>query len=80
LKVISVRPADGSVNNPLDLKKIVIEFNNNLDPATITQETVTILSYPVSGTFDGDAGTRSDRERKIYKIISVEDNKLTLEL
>lgn len=80
LEIISVTPGNGSVNNALDLDKIIIEFNRNIDAATVTQETVTILSYPVSGTFDGNAGTRSDRERKVYKIISVEDNKITLEL
>lgn len=80
LRVISITPGDGSVNNELDLDKIVIEFNANLDATTITQETVEMYSYPVSGTFDGNAGTRSDRERKIYKIISIQDNKLTLEL
>lgn len=80
LEIISVTPGDGSVNNPLDLKQIVIEFNADLDASTITQETVEITSYPVSGTFDGNAGTRSDRERKVYKIVSVENNKIILEL
>lgn len=80
LEIVSVTPFDGSVNNALDLNKIVIEFNNNLDATTITQDTVTITSYPISGTFDGYSGTRSDRERKVYKIISVEDNKLILEI
>lgn len=80
LKVVSMTPYDGSVNNDLSLDKIVIEFNRNLDATTVTQETVKILSYPVSGTFDGNSGTRSNREYKIYKIVSVEDNKITLEL
>ena len=80
LRVISMTPGNGSVNNDLNLKTIVIEFNRNLNSETVTQESVKILSYPVSGTFDGDAGTRSNREYKIYKIISVEDNKITLEL
>ena len=80
LQVISITPDDGSVNNELGLDRIVIEFNNPIDATTVTQSTVEIFSYPVSGTFDGNAGTRSDRERKVYKIISVEDNKITLEL
>ena len=80
LQVISITPDDGSVNNELGLDRIVIEFNNPIDAATVTQSAVEIFSYPVSGTFDGNAGTRSDRERKVYKIISVEDNKITLEL
>ena len=80
LKILSITPTDGSVNNSLDLSQIVVEFNKNLNAATITQETVELYSYPVSGTFDGGMGTRSDRERKIYKIISVVDNKIILEL
>tara|TARA_Y100001937_G_C7118674_1_gene331415 strand:+ start:822 stop:2009 length:1188 start_codon:yes stop_codon:yes gene_type:complete len=80
LKVVSMKPIDGSVNEPLDLKQIEITFNKNLDASTVTQDTVSLKSLPASGFFDGNAGTRSDRERKIFKIISVVDNKIILEL
>lgn len=80
LKVVSMKPIDGSVNEPLDLKQIEITFNKNLDASTVTQETVILKNLPASGFFDGNAGTRSDRERKIFKIISVVDNKIILEL
>ena len=80
LKVVSMKPIDGSVNEPLDLKQIEISFNKNLDASTVTQETVILKNLPASGFFDGNAGTRSDRERKIFKIISVVDNKIILEL
>lgn len=80
LKVVSMKPIDGSVNEPLDLKQIEITFNKNLDASTVTQETVMLKNLPASGFFDGNAGTRSDRERKIFKIISVVDNKIILEL
>jgi hypothetical protein len=80
LRVVSITPYDGAINVDLGLKQIVIEFNKNLDASTITQSSVELLSYPVSGTFDGPNGTRSDRERKVFKIISVEDNKIILEL
>ena len=80
LKITSMKPIDGSVNEPLDLKQIEITFNKNLDASTINQDTVSLKSLPASGFFDGDAGTRSDRERKIFKIISVVDNKIILEL
>ena len=75
-----MKPIDGSVNEPLDLKQIEITFNKNLDASTVTQETVMLKNLPASGFFDGNAGTRSDRERKIFKIISVVDNKIILEL
>jgi len=80
LRVVSISPYDGAINVDLALKQIVIEFNKNLDPATVTQSSIELLSYPVSGSFDGPNGTRSDRERKVFKIISVEDNKIILEL
>jgi len=80
LKVISIEPYDGAINVNLDLKQIVITFNQNLNPETVTQENVKLTSYPVSGSFDGPNGTRSDRERIIYKIISVIDNKIILEI
>ena len=80
LKVISVTPYDGAVNVSLNTNKIIIEFNKELDPSTITQENIELFSYPVSGSFDGPSGTRSDRERKLYKIINVNQNKLILEI
>lgn len=80
LKIVSITPSNGSVNEPLDLDKIVIEFNKTLDATTITQDTIKIESFSVSGSFDGPSGTRSNREYKIYKIISVSDKTITLEL
>ena len=80
LKVISVSPYDGAVNVSLNTKRIVIEFNKELDASTFTQENIELFSYPVSGSFDGPPGTRSDRERKLYKIINVNQNKLILEI
>lgn len=79
-RVTSIEPYDGAVNLSLNTEKIIITFNKNINPATVTQDTVKLLSYPVSGTFDGPYGTRSNREYKIYKIIEVVDNKIILEL
>lgn len=80
LKITSMKPIDGSVNERLDLKQIEITFNKNLDASTVTQDTVLLKSLPASGFFDGDGETRSDREQKIFKIISVVNNKIILEL
>ena len=79
-RVVSIEPYDGAVNLSLNTERIVVTFNKNINPATVTQDTVKLLSYPVSGTFDGPYGTRSNREYKIYKIIEVIDNKIILEL
>lgn len=80
LRVVSISPINGDVNVDLNLDQIVIEFNKNLNASTVTQETVKLEAFPVSGSFDGPNGTRTNREYKIYKIISVVDNKIFLEL
>ena len=80
LKLLSSSPNHGDVNMELDLDKITLTFSKNIDAATATQENILVESHPVSGSFDGPSGTRSNRPHKIYKIISVTDNKITLEL
>jgi hypothetical protein len=80
LIVTSIEPYDGAINVDLNLKKIIISFNKDLNPETITQESIKLFSYPVSGSFNGPNGTRSDREFEILKIVSVEGNKIIAEL
>ena len=80
LEIIKITPANESANIALGLKQIVIEFNKDIDPASVTQDSIEILSYPVSGSFDGPVGTRSDAQYKVFKIVSVESNKIILEL
>jgi hypothetical protein len=79
LKIIKVEPTDNSINNKLNLKNIIIYFNKNLDQNSVSQDSIEILSYPVSGSFDYKSGEMK-REQKLYKIISVEDNKIIIEL
>ena len=80
LELISLDPADGEINVRLDLNKIIIKFNKNIDATTATQENIILESHPVSGVFDGPNGTRSNRPEKVYKIISVSDDTITLEI
>jgi hypothetical protein len=80
LNLISSDPFDGEVNVDLNLNKIVLTFNNEIDVATATQDNIVITSHAVSGAFDGPSGTRSNRAQKVYKIISVSDKQITLEL
>ena len=61
------------------IKNIILYFNKDIDPNSVTQESVVIKSTPVSGSFDYNQG-RMKREQKIYKIVSVENNKIILEL
>jgi|13_taG_2_1085334.scaffolds.fasta_scaffold00011_98 hypothetical protein len=80
VEVLSMNPADGEVNVRLDLNKIFIKFNKEIDPASVTQESVTLESHSVSGVFDGSGGTRSNRPQKVFKIISVSGDTITLEI
>ena len=79
LELNSMQPSSGEINVDLNLNKIVLTFNNNVDATTAIQENIEIESQSVSGVFDGPGSTRSNRPEKVYKIISVSDNKITLE-
>ena len=74
-----MEPANNSINNKLDLKNIIIYFNENLDANSVTQENVRLKVYPVSGVYDSQNG-KMQREYELYKIISVVGNKIILEL
>ena len=75
----NMEPSNGAINVDLNLNKITLTFNNDIDVTTATQDNIQLESQPVSGIFDGPNGTRSNRPEKLYKIISVADNKITLE-
>ena len=79
LYVTKIEPANNSINNKLDLKNIIIYFNQNIDANSVTQDSISIKAYPVSGVFDSKNGYM-EREYELYKIISVVDNKIFLEL
>ena len=79
LTVVKIEPNNNSINNKLDLKNIIIYFNENIDATSVTQENVKIKVYPVSGVYDSSNGNMQ-REYELYKIISIVDNKIILEL
>lgn len=45
-------PADGSYYHSLSDRTFVVQFNDDLDAATLTDSTVTIYRYPVSGLYN----------------------------
>ena len=79
LKITKVEPSNLSINNKLNIKNLIIYFNKDLDPNSVTQDTINLTSYPISGSFDYSGNTMK-RERNLYKIVSVEDNKIIVEL
>ena len=52
LEIVDMNPDDGSTHMPLNTRTISIKFSENLDPTTITDDSVTIYSYPVSGRYN----------------------------
>lgn len=77
LSIVSVTPYNGEVNIPIDSNRIVITFNKELDPQSITQENIKLQSLPVSGFYND--GFNTNRENKLYKILSVDGKKLIIE-
>lgn len=73
LLVTSMIPANGSYNVSLKTRKIVIRFSEDLDETTITNDTVKLWNYPVSGSYED---TRPPIE--LQKTFEVEENLLTI--
>lgn len=75
LQVVSISPADGATNlNPETISTIVVKFNKNIDPTTITSETVKVIASAVNGDPDILAnGT-------LVTILSVVEDTLTIQL
>ena len=80
LTVIDMDPPDGATHLSTKRRTIKVTFSGDIDPTTLTDDNVTVLSYPVSGVFDGPDGTRSDEVKELLKALSVSDNVLTIEL
>lgn len=74
LEVIEMVPADGSYQNDKNLRQIVITFSDTLDAATVTDSTVDVFKYPVSGVYNGQP-----RIVELEKILTVAGDQLTIE-
>lgn len=74
LRVISMTPENGSVNQSKNINKIVITFNKDIDPTSVTQDSIKLFKQPVSGFYNGESSVE-----KIPKEIIVNANQITLE-
>ena len=75
LVVVESSPEDGDSNLSFKKKQIIIEFDEELDSSTISDDTVTILSYPISGIIDSN-----EDEEELFKKLTVSGNKLIIDL
>lgn len=75
LTVVSIDPEDGATHQKFTSKQITIEFSSALDSDTITNDTVTVLSYPISGVIDSN-----EDQVELYKKLTVSGKKLIIDL
>jgi hypothetical protein len=81
LTVLGMTPEDGSWHQAFSDKTITIQFSEDLDDSTVTDETVTVYSYPVSGDFEeGPSTTSYGAYEELFKKLTVSDDTLTIEL
>ena len=81
LEVESMTPEDGSWHQTFGDRTITIVFSEDLDATTVTDDTVTVYGYPVSGDFDdGPLTTSFGPYEELFKKLSISDDTLTIEL
>jgi len=75
LKLIETTPVDGGTHLKFGSKQIVLEFDSTLDSATINDDAITVLAYPVSGIISND-----EDQVELFKKLTVSDNKIIIDL
>ncbi len=74
LSVVNISPKDRASNLPVTTRKIVINFNNSIDPSTVTADTIKIVAKPVNG----DETLLQTRE--IFSDITVSGSKIIIDI
>jgi len=80
LEIESMDPEDGATHQNNSTKKITITFSADIDEETVDDDSVTIYKWPVSGIFDGPSGTNSDNPEELLKKLTVDGDKLIIEI
>ena len=79
LTVLEMVPADGATHHSFRNRTITITFSEDLDSSTVTDASVTVLAYPISGNFD-TALSNAGEPVELAKKLTVSDDILTIEL
>lgn len=74
LEIVDVDPEDGATHMPLNTRTVSVKFSEDIDPTTVTQESVTVYSYPVSGRYDGK------EVKELVKKLTVNGDELIIEI
>lgn len=78
LSLLSMSPDDGSTNMSFSDKTIILSFDNDIDESTVDDDTVVVYTYPVSGFYSG--GSSQQEPKELRKKMTVEDNKIIIEM
>lgn len=75
LYLVEMSPEDGSYNNSTKTRSFTMVFDDALDPATITDDTVRLYLHDI----DGHYGCTSE-PKELEKTLSIDGNILTIEI
>lgn len=73
LQILNVTPDDRAYNISIDVDTIIIEFDEDIDPATITDDTVKLFKTPASGYY-----SETEATKELSKAMTITDNILTI--
>lgn len=78
LTISSMVPTDGATHQSLSDRQIVLTFSETLDAATVTDATITVTAYPVSGNYTGAASAGEPVE--LSKKLTVSGKTVTIDI
>ena len=78
MTILSMDPDDGSTNQSINDRRVTITFSNDLDSSTVTDATVTVTAYPVSGNFSTNYSGGEPQE--LVKKLTVSGDQLIIDL
>lgn len=76
LKIVSISPADRSIQNSTSLKEIVITFNKALNPASINDALISVKTIPVTDHPEAVVSSLGE----LAKVVEVVGEKLKLKI
>ena len=79
LTVLEMLPADGATNQLFRNRTITVTFSEELDSSTVSDSSITVLAYPISGNFDTGLSNAGE-PIELAKKLTVSDDTLTIEL
>ena len=79
LKLLDVVPEDGATNLTFSDRTITLTFDKELDSDTVTDSTVMVYMYPVSGSFTGNNSSLKE-PKELKKKLTVDENKIIIEV